>query len=213
MSIDDYSKIAQIVFYSIVATVAILTYLKAKSTLLNSVNTEYHKHVINSLIDASNSLFSEFEEESENHWLKGYKLKDIIQEINEEFLEGKDEILKTGEFHGGVMVTPLQKRLSSLIRGYKSDPFLPEEIRTEILDLLENRYTVDHSISFKEITEYRASLAKGKYLDTLDMNHVFIHNQINSQLYEMGCGISQVEESVHEIRMSIKYYLEKFNPL
>jgi hypothetical protein len=213
MSIDDYSKIAQIVFYLIVATIAVLTYLKAKSTLLNSVNTEYHKHVINSLIDASNSLFSEFEDESENHWLKSNNLEEIIKEINEEFIERKDDILKMGEFHGGVMVTPLQKRLSSLIRGYKSDPFLPEEIRKEILDLLENRYRVDHSISFKEITEYRNSLAKGEYADTLDMNYAFIHNKINSQLYEMGCGISQVEESVHEIRMGIKNYLEKFNPL
>lgn len=213
MTIDDYLKITQIGFYFTMALVAVLTYLKAKNTLLNSVNTEYHKHVIDALIKASSSLFSEFDESSENHWTKGDRLKEIIDEINEEFLEHKEKILEKGEFVGGVRVSDLEKRLMSMIREYKSDPFLPEEIRSRIIDLLQNRFDVQHSITFREIIEYRNQLAKGNYNDSLDHNWAWLGNKINSQLYEQGCGVSQIEEAVHQIRLDIKSYLEKFNPL
>lgn len=213
MTIDDYLKLTQIGFYVAIASVTVLTYLKAKDTLLNSVNTEYHKQVIDALIKASDSLFSEFDEGSENHWTKGDRIEEIIEEINGEFVEHKERILETGEFPGGVRVSDLEKRLMSMIREYKSDPFLPEEVRSKIVDLLQNRSDVQHSITFREITEYRDLLAKGKYNDSLEMNWPWVGNKINSQLYEQGCGVSQVEESVHQIRMDIKSYLEKFNPL
>jgi hypothetical protein len=213
MTIDDYLKITQIGFYLTMALVAVLTYLKAKNTLLNSVNTEYHKHVIDALMKASSSLFSEFDESSENHWTKGDRLKEIIDEINGEFVEHKDKILEMGEFVGGVRVSDLEKRLMSMIREYKSDPFLPEEIRSKIIDLLQNRFDVQHSITFREITEYRNQLAKGKYNDSLEHNWAWLGNKINDQLYEQGCGVSQIEEAVHQIRLDIQKYLEKFNPL
>ena len=43
---DIAVKIFQSLFYIIASTVAILTYLKAKDGLLNSVNTEYQKKVM-----------------------------------------------------------------------------------------------------------------------------------------------------------------------
>ncbi|WP_148255315.1 hypothetical protein [Aidingimonas lacisalsi] len=213
MTIDDYVKLTQIGFYLAIASVTVLTYLKAKDTLLNSVNTEYHKHVIDALIKASDSLFSEFDENSENHWTKGDRIKDTIEEINNEFIEHKEKILEMGEFPGGVRVSDLERRLMSMIREYKSDPFLPEEIRSKIVDLLQNRFDVHHSVTFREITEYRDLLAQGKHNDSLEMNYAWVSNKINDQLYKQGCGVSQVEEAVHEIRMDIKSYLEKFNPL
>jgi hypothetical protein len=150
MNIDETLKIVQIGFYMAIACIAILTYLKAKNTLLNSVNTEYHKHVINSLIKASDALFSEFDDQSENHWLKNSQTDVIVEEINKEFIEHKESILESGEFSGGVRISSLQKRLMTLIREYKSDPFLPEEIRTKIIDLLQNRFDVQHEITFRE---------------------------------------------------------------
>jgi hypothetical protein len=50
-------------------------------------------------------------------------------------------------------------------------------------------------------------------MDKLEHNHGWVHNNINQQLYDRGCGISQIEEAVHQIRLDIKTYLEKFNPL
>jgi len=213
MTIDDYLKLTQIGFYVAIASVTVLTYLKAKDTLLNSVNTEYQKHVIDALIKLSDSLFSEFDESSDNHWTKGDGIKEIIEEINEEFLAHKEKILEVGEFPGGVRVSDLEKRLMSMITQYKSDPFIPEEIREKIVDLLQNRLYVQKSVTFREITEYRNLLARGKYNDSLEDNWAWVSNKINDQLYEQGYGVSQVEESVHQIRMDIKSYLEKFNPL
>ncbi|MBD3843837.1 MAG: hypothetical protein IE909_18565 [Campylobacterales bacterium] len=181
--------------------------------MLNTVNTEYHKHVIDALIKASNSLFSEFDESSENHWTKGNRIKEIIDEINKEFIEHKDKILEIGKFSGGVRVSDLERRLMVLIREYKSAPFLPDEIRSKIIDLLKNRLDIQHEITYFEITEYRNSLAKGKFNNTLDYNYAWISNKINDQLYERGCSVSQIEDAVHQIRLDIKSYLEKFNPL
>ena len=105
MTIDDYTKVAQISFYVVIAGVAVLTYLKAKNTLLNSVNTEYHKHIINSLIKVSNTLFSEFDEESDNYWVKNLQVEDAVNKINQQFLNHKDKILKSGDFSGGIPVS------------------------------------------------------------------------------------------------------------
>ena len=107
----------------------------------------------------------------------------------------------------------LEKKLMNQIRQYKSDPFIPEEIRAKIIDLLQNRFNVHHRITFTEYTNYRNSLAAGEHVNTLENNWGWIHNEINKQLYESGCGVSQIEEAIHEIRLDIKNYLEKFNPL
>lgn len=212
MKIDDYLKLVQIVFYAAMAIVAVLTYLKAKKTLLNSINTEYHKHVINALIELSNELYSEFDEDSEMYWMKDSRINDVIKEINDEFIENKKEILKSGNFEGGIPVLALEKRLMAQIRRYKSEPFLPEIIRHEAIDLLENRFQTFNDIYCDVIENYRQSLAAGKHIETLDTNDGWVHNQIIGQLYERGCGISQIEDAVHKIRLNIKVYLDKFNP-
>ncbi len=46
MTLDDGLKVTQIAFYVAAGVVAILTYLKAKRGLLNTVNTEYQKKVV-----------------------------------------------------------------------------------------------------------------------------------------------------------------------
>lgn len=46
MTLDTLLKVAQISFYLIASTIAILTYIKAKKGLLNTINSEYHKKII-----------------------------------------------------------------------------------------------------------------------------------------------------------------------
>ena len=53
MTIDTLSKIVQISFYIVVGLTAVLTYISAKKGLLNTVNTEYQKKVINRLEEIS----------------------------------------------------------------------------------------------------------------------------------------------------------------
>ena len=64
--IDQILKVTQILFFGIAATVAILTYRKAKDGLLNTVNTEYQKKVINRLDELAKELGSEFDSKSPN---------------------------------------------------------------------------------------------------------------------------------------------------
>ena len=146
MKIDDYLKLVQIGFYATLAIVAVLTYLKAKKTLLSSINTEYHKQVINALIELSNELYSEFDENSDTYWLNSRGIDDVVNEINEEFIKYKDDILTSGKFEGGILISDIEKRLMTLIRRYKSEPLLPETIRQGTIDLLENRLQIYHYI-------------------------------------------------------------------
>ena len=67
---DSVLKFVQILFYLTAGFVAILTYIKAKSGLLNTINTEYHKKVIDRLSALSEDLFSEFDHESDNYWAR-----------------------------------------------------------------------------------------------------------------------------------------------
>ncbi|MEO2222654.1 hypothetical protein [Priestia megaterium] len=58
--LKDIALLVQIAFYIIGATIAILTYRSAKRGLLNTVNTEYQKRVMDHLHELSETLYSEF---------------------------------------------------------------------------------------------------------------------------------------------------------
>ena len=64
----DTLKIVQIAFYAIASIVAILTYRAARRGLLNTVNTEYQKRVMDRLQKLSEDLYSEFDPSSPAHW-------------------------------------------------------------------------------------------------------------------------------------------------
>ncbi len=68
MTLDDGLKVTQIAFYVAAGVVAILTYLKAKRGLLNTVNTEYQKKVIERLGSIADELLEEFDPASERYW-------------------------------------------------------------------------------------------------------------------------------------------------
>lgn len=212
MTLDDYQKIAQIGFYATVAVISILTFIKAKRGLLNTVNTEYHKKVIERLDDLSKTLFDEYDPDSEHYWAKTKLVDEAIDEINKEYLEYKDEILKAGEFFSGIRTCPTYERLSKLVKRVKSDPFIPKTIRDTVVDLLENRVDVLMDAYLTEIEEYQDALAKGNYKGDLDNSKHLIHNRIIDTLNEKGCGIAQIEEEVHKVRLAIQDYFEKFRP-
>src|SRR5436190_69152 len=62
----DALKLVQIAFYAIASVVAILTYRAARRGLLNTVNTEYQKRVMDRLQKLSDDLYSEFEKYAQN---------------------------------------------------------------------------------------------------------------------------------------------------
>jgi hypothetical protein len=79
--------------------------------------------------------------------------------------------------------------------------------------LLETRTSVLGGIYHAEFEKYANHLAKGKHEPFTELDDVNrIHNKIIAQQNERGCGISQIETDVHEIRVPIQDYFDSFNP-
>lgn len=209
----DVLKIVQIGFYTIAAIVAILTYRAARRGLLNTVNTEYQKRVIDRLQKLSEDLYSEFDPSSETYWPKVRAVHEAIEEINAVFERNRDEILAERKYHYGVPVTKDVKRLRRLLGPVISDPFIPDEIRSAVVDLLASRIQVLGGLYFDEFEKYSNNLAKGNHEPFTELDDVNrIHNRIVEQQRLRGCEIAQIEEDVQEIRALIQDYFDSFNP-
>jgi hypothetical protein len=213
MDIDTATKIAQIGFYLGGLIIATLTYRRAKSTILNTVNTEYHKKVIERVAALSDELYREFDHFSDDVWHKQDDVKVVVSRLHEGLLEHKDAIIASGKLDGGIPASPKQLYLSNLVEKYKSDPFLPEPIRDKTVALLKKRSDAMFGAYMTVLKKYQSELAKGKRWDTLETNHNWINNKIIDLLYRDGAGISQVEEAVHEVRLEIQRYFKQFNPV
>jgi hypothetical protein len=211
MTLDDTFKIAQIGFYGLIAFVTVLTFWRAKEGLLNSVNTEYHKKVIERLEDLSKVLLDEYDWDSPNHWSNKHPVAKIVSDINKNFMNHKEEILQRGSFPG-IPSHPDYERLKALVQRVKSDPFIPKAIRSRVTDLLENRADVILDVHLDHFERYKTALAKGKYSGDLDNNAGWIQNEILADLRKRGCGIEEIEHEVHEIRLAIQTYFERFDP-
>jgi hypothetical protein len=215
MELDTLFKSVQAGFYLVAGFVAVLTYLSAKNGLLNTVNTEYHKRVIDGLSSLSEELYNEFDMSTSQFWGKDKSTKELVDRINEQARLYRHELLTRpdGPHPIGVPVTKIEQRLISLLNKYKSDPFLPDPIRSAVVSLLEGRLNAIQDAHQEAAEYYIKTLSEGKQWDNLNENHGWLHNRINAQLYSSGFGISQVEERVHDIRLKIKRYFGSFNPL
>jgi hypothetical protein len=209
----DVLKIVQIGFYTVAATVAILTYLAARRGLLNTVNTEYQKRVMDRLRKLSEDLYSEFDPSSDTYWPKVRAVEEAIEKINDVFERNRVEILAQRKYYYGTPVTKDVERLHRLLNPVISDPFIPDEIRSAAGDLLDNRLQVLGSLYIEEFEKYSNNLAKGKHDPFTELDDVNkIHNKIVEQQQLRGCGIGQIEKEVHEIRALIQNYFDSFNP-
>jgi hypothetical protein len=212
-ALGDTLKTVQIAFYVIAAILAILTYRAAKRGLLNTVNTEYQKRVMDRLQKLSEDLYSEFDPSSPTHWSMTKPVHDSIRHINEVFQNHQDEIRAIRKYYYGTPVTEDTERLRRLLAPAISDPFIPDSIRAAVIDLLENRLSVLNGLYFREFEKYADNLAKGRLLPLTELDDINkIHNRIMVQRNKQGCGVTQIENEVHEIRRLIQEYFESFNP-
>jgi hypothetical protein len=207
-------QLAQIIFYIAIGFVAVLTYLKAKNGLLNTINTEYHKKVIERLYQVNDDFYAEFDRSSDRAWFKEDSTRELIERINELARDVKHELLTEGPSAlPGIPVTKKESELRNLADKYRSDPFLPKLLREEIVQLLDGRWEALHEASVEAAEFYKLELSQHRRWDTLDTNHHWIHNRINDSLYSSGWGISQVEEKTNLLRLHIQEYFESFNPI
>jgi hypothetical protein len=208
----DLLKLVQISFYSIAAIITVLTYLAARRGLLNTVNTEYQKRVMDRLQRLSEDLYSEFDPSSENYWPKVQPVDEALKRINSNFDRHKKEILTHGESFG-IPVTQDILRLQRLLDPVISDPFVPDNIREAVVDLLETRLNVLQSIYIAEFEQYERELAEGKHGPWTKFEDVgALHNRIVDKQRLQGCAVDQIESDVHDIRGLIQDYFDSFNP-
>ena len=213
MDLDLLLKVLQSLFYAGGLVIAGLTYRRAKSTILNTVNTEYHKKVIERLAELSEVLYREFDAFSDDAWYKQDDVGYVVECLHSNIKGHRELIVAAGELLEGVAVSPVQNRLQNLTNRYKSDPFLPDQIRDKVVGLLEKRVNVMDGAYWDVMQDYMSALAMGRHWDTLETNSSWLHNRVNEKLNEGGVGIAQVENAVHDIRLEIQRYFKQFNPI
>ena len=213
--IDNLLKITQITFYIVTGVVVVLTYLKAKDTLLNSVNTEYQKKVINRLEELANELGSEFDSKSPNYWALHNPIREFIDQINETFAEQREELEELGYYPYGYPVSAHLLRLRYIVDTIESDPFVPEHIRTKVKEVLGKREQTLSDVFIKEFDKYFKALLKGNApLSTQGDDPEFdkFHNKIIQKLNKKESVITAYQEQIHQIRLAVQEYLESFDP-
>jgi hypothetical protein len=213
--LGDTLKLVQIAFFTVGGILAILTYLAAKKAWLTPTNTEYQKKVLERLAKLSEDLYAEFDPSSDTHWAKEGVVRAAIAHMNWGFIRSREYILETKKWPFGTPVASNVERLGKLLHPVCSDPFIPENIREAVIDLLESRIQVLGQICFKEFEKYANNLAKGKQQplleDDLDGLNA-IHNRCVDAMNLQGCGITSIENAVHDIRGLIQTYFDQFNP-
>lgn len=206
-------KVVQICFYGLGMILAVLTYRAAVRGWLTPTNTEYQKRVMDRLAKLSEDLYSEFDESSDYYWPKLRPVEAAIEHINQTFERNKDEVLATRKWYYGTPRTKDEERLNRLLRPILSDPFIPENIRAAVVDLIENRLRVLQGLYITEFEKYADNLAKGKHPPLTELDEVNkIHNRIVEQMNKQGCGILSIENAIHDIRGLIQNYFDSFNP-
>lgn len=210
-SLDDTLKAVQIVFYIVAGIIAVLTYLAARRGWLNPTHTEFQKRVMDRLATLADELYSEFNPASEDYLTDHNGLQQALALIHNHFEQSHDDILAAGEWEGWVLLPRDTLRFQRTLEPVRSDPFIPDNIRSVVIDLLERRLAAFSEISNLELLEYRNALACGK-IKPDENNWLPIMNRINTEMAKRKCGPAQIETSVHEIRGLIQEYFDAFNP-
>lgn len=212
MDLDQTLKLTQITFYIVVGLIAVFTYRSARRGLLNTVNTEYQKRVMDRIRQVADDLLAEFDPDSSQYWLKQTKLNQYLKPIQETFAKHRDQILAERKFSPGIPNTAELKRLKRFGLHIRSDPFLPAIVRDIVADFLTARHSVLLRVYLDEMRQYAQELAEGEHGQDFSHDAGMVHNRINAALYERGCGVSQNETDVHDIRLKLQKYMESFNP-
>ena len=90
----------------------------------------------------SENLCSEFDPSSETYWPNVRAVNEAIEDINDVFERNRDDILTKRKYYYGIPFTKDVQRLRRLLDPVISDPFIPDEIRSAVVDLLDYRIQV-----------------------------------------------------------------------
>ena len=84
-TLNDWHNVVRMSFYFVGTIITIATFWKAKNGLLNTVNTEYQKRVMDRLKEISDRLYAEFDPDSRDYWARGSVINSELRRINKIF--------------------------------------------------------------------------------------------------------------------------------
>lgn len=181
--------------------------MAASTAAPSPTHTEYQKRVIDRLAKLSDELYGEFNPASEQYLTGHHGLQEALALIHTDFERHKKAILAAGEWEGWVILPRDTLRIETILEPVRSDPFIPDNIRKAVVDLMERRLEAFSEISHEQLIAYRNALARGE-IEPAEQNWLPIINQINKEMARRDCGPGHVEAAVHEIRRLIKEYCE-----
>ncbi|MDD2401764.1 MAG: hypothetical protein PHI90_09730 [Clostridia bacterium] len=187
--------------------------------MLNPINVEYKRKIIDRLEQLSDELGSEFYRDSSNYWLDNdFFLEEAIMYINKCFMKNKEKILKTKRFNRCLYPYPERfSKMGAFLDRINTDPFIPKKISDMVVDLLENRIDVWNEVFETKLEKYQSFLAKGIYdlskKKCIRKAVVDVHNSFDEEVEKLGVGIPQIYNEVDTTRLEIQRYLESFNPI
>lgn len=212
IKLEDLKTIAEICFYCLTGTLAILTYLSAKRVLLNTVNTEYQKKVILRLEALQKILADEFYLHSEKYWAKNDTyLINQIKIINQMYagtpgiLYNEDDLMLESN--------PQASFLLTLENEITADPFVPKQVREAIIENIIKRAYSINDIYHNNLKKYASELALGNTAESFEENYHHLEENISKELVINNCEITQIENEVNCIRLYIQEYFESFRPI
>jgi hypothetical protein len=210
--LDFVLKVAQLVFYTSGILVAWLTYRSARRGLLNTVNTEYQKRVIERLAEVSAGLWAEFDREGESLFYQfTCEVRDRVPKINAAWRDGE----RSESFAARMMIggkTEFVGHLFDFATKSDSDPFLPAYIRNEVVTFLRDRAWATWNVTTEQLEAYRQALDSGD-LQPEDVHATRIRDTVLNNLETRGFALPQATEEIVRLRNLIQAHLESYDPL
>ncbi len=200
----------QIAFYLSASAVAWLTFAVARKGLLSPVNTEYQKRVMDRLSEIATELGDEWNPKSDACYIHhGEHIHDACADVDDQYDKYKRGEVRADEI--GIKVSPLETRFIEQFNRWRSDPFLPEKLRYELLDFTIKRKQTYSNIYFSEVGKYRKSLVRQNEADPRP-SWVTVNNAIHARLSEAGFGLDDVSRKADVLRLSIQAYMQRYDP-
>lgn len=218
INLKDITAIVQICFYIIGATIAILTYRSAKRGLLNTVNTEYQKRVMDHLETLSESLHEEFNFGRKENRKDQYDYYNSVEEHIKLILDSFENHLEKNNprdtFKFKQLTFPrIFEELIELAVQVESDPFLPDHISKYVTKYYVKNRTINLRMVMREETQYLVSILRSQNEINRDRLLLYAKQSMKLHLEGTGYGFSQNKKHVMLIRTMIKEHLKSFNPL
>lgn len=164
------------------------------------MNPYYIEKIIDRLAFISNELMAEFDDYSEWFWMHDNEVHEKTDRMDA--IYAANNHLEKGELLS-LMYKPgmgfkIEMKYINLARILKADPFVPVELRDEIVAFL--WWHASTSMGVKQ--DYEEA-----YLQALIENRTLtIEDELSDKLQEAGCGLDQVLEKICEIQDKIREY-------